>query len=120
MAYRSRSLILLLAVHYDCNTLVAVKKEMNARTFFSKIPKTVLVICAAAVPGFVVGIFVDEKTSTQPVLNTLLNGLFGALGYSICAAYIAAVIFSWMKGKRVFAVIGIILLFVPGMSLLPV
>jgi uncharacterized membrane protein YjjP (DUF1212 family) len=80
----------------------------------------VLVICAAAVPGFVVGLFVDEKTSTQPVLNTLLNGLFGALAYSICAAYIAALIFSWMKGKRVFAVIGIIMLFVPGISLLPV
>jgi high-affinity Fe2+/Pb2+ permease len=80
----------------------------------------VLVICAAAVPGFFVGLFVDEKTSTDPVLNSFLNGLIGALGYSVCAAYIIAVVLSWMKGKRVFAVIGIIMLFVPGMSLLPV
>ncbi len=83
-------------------------------------PKTVLVICAAAVPGFFVGLFVDEKTSADPVLNSFLNGLIGALGYSVCAAYIIAVVLSWMKGKRVFAVIGIIMLFVPGMSLLPV
>jgi hypothetical protein len=91
-------------------------------TFFSRIPKTVLVICAVAVPGFVVGLFAhfEPQASSDPALNSLLNGLIGALSYSVCAAYIAALIFCWMKGKRVFAVIGVIMLFVPGMSLFPV
>jgi len=30
MAYRSRGHIHFLAVHYDCNTLVAVEKEIDA------------------------------------------------------------------------------------------
>jgi hypothetical protein len=61
-----------------------------------------------------------DHMADDPLTNMLLNGLVAGAGGCIFAAYIAAVIFSWMKGKRVFATIGIILLFVPGMSLWPV
>jgi hypothetical protein len=61
-----------------------------------------------------------DHMADDPLTNMLLNGFVAAAGGCIFAAYIAAIVFSWMKGTRVFATIGIVLLFVPGMSLLPV
>lgn len=85
---------------------------------FAKAPKTVWAILATGLFFFVLTLFVGQDR--EPLANLLLTGLWAGTGGCILAAYIAALIFSWIKGKRVFAVIGVITLFVPGMSLLPV
>jgi hypothetical protein len=96
------------------------KTTAGKGSLFRKVPKTVWAISAAVVPGFFVGLFMDEKISSDPLLNSLLNGVIGALGYAVCVAYIAALIICGMKGKPVFVTIGIILFFVPAMSIWPV
>jgi hypothetical protein len=97
-------------------------KTLDRRpTLLSKIPKTVWPILIAGLVGFVVCSLVgQDHIVDDPVENLLINGFYGGIGGAALAAWIAALIICGMKGKAVFVAIGVILLFAPGLSLLPV
>jgi hypothetical protein len=85
------------------------------------VPKTLWAILASGLFFFLLCSFVgQDHVVDDPVANALLNGLAGGAGGCILAAYVAALIICGMKGKPVFVVLGIVLLFMPAMSLWPI
>ncbi len=69
--------------------------------------------------GFLTGFFIikgDARISESPILN----GLFGAVVFPAAMAYVVAVVFSWMKGKRGCAIAGAIGFVAPYLTILPI